>query len=507
MKKPLRVLLIEDSVEDAELLLYELRREGLDPDLERVGTPEELQLALDRKEWDLVISDYSLPNFSATYALAIIKRRCTDIPFIIVSGTIGEETAVEAMRAGAHDFVKKSHLSRLVPAIERVLREAELRRKHRRVEAQLKKLSRAVEQSPVTVVITDTKGDIEYVNPKFTELTGYTFKEVMGKNHSILKSDEHTPEFYKKLWDTITSGAVWRGELHNRKKNGELYWEDTSISPIIDNFGKATHYIAVKEDITERKEIEQELLAKTRALDVLNKDLHNLTMEITRIEDSERKRFAKILHDDIGQQLVAIEMGISTYIRDRDSGRKATLGRLSDTNTLLRATIESIRTMSSNLHPVNPYEEELLGKKGFTHAAHCYVNNVLKPNGINAEIDIDETVEELPDDYKRRIYRVLQECLQNVMKHSGASNVVIIFRADKNTLLFSVKDDGKGLPNDDIVARARSGVGLRLMRERVKSMNGTLTVISAPGKGTEVRAEFPRVCGITINKRATLEEA
>jgi PAS domain S-box-containing protein len=126
-------------------------------------------------------------------------------------------------------------------------------------EEALRKLSRAVEQSPATVVITDLKGNIEYINPKFTELTGYTSEEAIGQNPRILKSDDIPPEDYKRLWDTITSGGEWRGEFHNKKKNGELYWEYASISPIRDASGTITHFLAVKEDITERKRAEESL--------------------------------------------------------------------------------------------------------------------------------------------------------------------------------------------------------------------------------------------------------
>ncbi|MFN7993110.1 MAG: PAS domain S-box protein [Bryobacteraceae bacterium] len=120
-------------------------------------------------------------------------------------------------------------------------------------------LSRAVEQCPASVVITDLDGRIEYVNPKFTAVTGYAAEEVIGKNPSILKSGEMSPEQYTGLWDTITHGGEWHGEFHNRKKNGELYWEFASISPIRGDGGEVTHYLAVKEDITERKRMQDAL--------------------------------------------------------------------------------------------------------------------------------------------------------------------------------------------------------------------------------------------------------
>ncbi|MBM3566943.1 MAG: PAS domain S-box protein, partial [Alphaproteobacteria bacterium] len=126
----------------------------------------------------------------------------------------------------------------------------------RRAEDNLRKLSRAVEQSPAMTVVTDLGGRIEYVNPRFTQVTGYTLDEISGKTPRILKSGELSPKDYEKLWRTVTAGKEWRGEMHNRKKNGELYWALTSISPITDQNGEVTHFLGVSEDITQRKQVE-----------------------------------------------------------------------------------------------------------------------------------------------------------------------------------------------------------------------------------------------------------
>jgi PAS domain S-box-containing protein len=128
----------------------------------------------------------------------------------------------------------------------------------KRAENELRKLSRAVEQSPASIVITNTKGAIEYVNPKFVEITGYSFQEAVGKNPRILKSGEKSSEEYKQLWDVITAGSEWRGEFHNKKKNGDMYWEFAVISPVKDARGVVASFIAVKEDITQRKQSEEE---------------------------------------------------------------------------------------------------------------------------------------------------------------------------------------------------------------------------------------------------------
>jgi PAS domain S-box-containing protein len=131
--------------------------------------------------------------------------------------------------------------------------------RRKQAEEQLRQLSSAVEHSPASIVITDRDGNIEYINPKFTEVTGYSSGEVIGKNPRILKSGEMSAEEYQRMWRTIISGAVWRGEFHNRRKNGELFWEAASISSILDDSGKIAHFVAVKEDITEHKRAEERL--------------------------------------------------------------------------------------------------------------------------------------------------------------------------------------------------------------------------------------------------------
>ena len=134
MGTPLRVLIVEDSEDDAILLLRELRRGGCDPIFERVDTPAAMANALDKRTWDIIIADYSMPNFSAPDALKMMQKSGLDLPFIIVSGKIGEDTAVAAMKAGVHDYIMKNNLARLVPVINRELQEAKVRREHKQAE-------------------------------------------------------------------------------------------------------------------------------------------------------------------------------------------------------------------------------------------------------------------------------------------------------------------------------------------------------------------------------------
>jgi PAS domain S-box-containing protein len=252
MNRNLRVLHVEDSERDAELLTRHLSLAGYDLVSERVETAEAMKAALEAQEWNVILCDYSMPQFNALRALALAKEMEVDIPFIIISGTIGEPVAVEAMRSGAHDYLMKDNLIRLAPIIERELHEAENRRARRAAEEQLDLQSVAMESAANAIMITDEKGAIIWVNYAFTETSGYSKEEVLGRNPRFLKSGKQDQAFYQNMWDTILAGKIWHDTLINRRKDGTFNHEDMTITPIRDNSGKRTHFVAIKHDITEK---------------------------------------------------------------------------------------------------------------------------------------------------------------------------------------------------------------------------------------------------------------
>jgi len=157
-------------------------------------------------------------------------------------------------------FARQPLTAEIIDALGSVADSIALAIERKRAEAQIRKLSRVVEQSPNIIVITDIKGGIEYVNPKFTQVTGYSLEETLGQSPRILKTCETPQETYRQLWKTITSGQEWRGEFCNMKKNGELFWESAFILPIKNDEGDIIHFVAIKEDITERRKMEKELI-------------------------------------------------------------------------------------------------------------------------------------------------------------------------------------------------------------------------------------------------------
>ena len=259
MPKPLRILCVEDSEDDAELLLRELRKGGFSPEHCRVDNESDMRSALVNSTWDIVVSDYSMPNFDGISALNVLKRHGSDIPFIIVSANIGEEIAVMAMKAGAHDYIMKDKLARLVPAIERELKEVAIRVQHQHAENEMRKLTGAIEQTTDAVMICNTQGVIEYVNSGFVRMTGYSKEEVLGNNSRILRSGRHDDSFYGVLWDTISLGDVFQDVFINKRKDGSLYYEEKSITPLKNERGVIEHFISTGKDITEQMQTRERL--------------------------------------------------------------------------------------------------------------------------------------------------------------------------------------------------------------------------------------------------------
>jgi len=228
--------------------------------------------AINALQPDIVITDIRMPNLSGLDVVAYVRRMDDNLPIIVFSGIDVLADAVTVLQSGAWDYLTKPLMdfAELGHAVARCLERARLVREnrccHEHLErlviqrtAELRKLTAAVEQSANAVVITSVDGIIEYVNPKFTETTGYSCEEALGQNPRILKSGAHADVYYRNLWKTLRSGRAWKGEFCNKTKSGSEYWEICSIAPIRDEAGVITNFVAIKEDITGRKRNEEQL--------------------------------------------------------------------------------------------------------------------------------------------------------------------------------------------------------------------------------------------------------
>ncbi len=273
--------------EDAELAVAELKAAGYRCEWQRVYRREDFIRELEEHEYDIVLSDYSLPSFDGLSAVKILNESARDIPFILFSGMLGEEAAVEALRAGVTDFVPKDRLPKLPYVIERALQEKKEQRRARQAERQIHLQAAALESAANAIVITDPQGRVTFVNQAFAALTGFSPDEVVGQDLRILKSGVHDDGFYRDLWETIISGNVWQGELTNRRKDGTHYFEEQTITPVKNGSGEIINFISVKHDITARKHLEEQLrqAQKMEAVGLLAggiaHDFNNLLTAIT----------------------------------------------------------------------------------------------------------------------------------------------------------------------------------------------------------------------------------
>jgi PAS domain S-box-containing protein len=276
MTKPLKILIVEDAEDDMFLLLRELRRAGYDPVYERVETAADMKAALEQRQWDLIISDYLMPRFSGLGALAVLKETGLDLPFIIVSGNIGEDIAVNAMKAGAHDYIIKGNLARLIPAVERELREAENRRDRERTEDQLKesrqRLLKTLENMNEGFFTLDSEWRITYANAEAAKL--------WGKNRAELLA--------RKIWD-VAPGAVGTAfdEQYHKAVREHVSVKFEALSPMIGVWVEVRAYpvedgLAVYfHDISERKAAEEKISRLNRLYSVLSK----VNETIIRVQD------------------------------------------------------------------------------------------------------------------------------------------------------------------------------------------------------------------------------
>lgn len=253
----LRILVLEDVPSDAELEIRELRRAGIQGEWRRVETEAEFRAALDSFAPEVVLADYSLPSWNGMKALKVVRELRPDLPFIIVTGSIDEETAAACIKSGADDYILKERLGRLPHAV-RAAREAWATRLARReAEEELRLSHSALEAAADGIVITKLNGAIVWANPAFTRMTGYELGEAIGKNPRLLRSGVQREAFYRQMWETIKAGGIWRGELYNRRKDGTLYVEEMAITPVLGEQGQITHFVSIKQDVTARKRQEE----------------------------------------------------------------------------------------------------------------------------------------------------------------------------------------------------------------------------------------------------------
>lgn len=394
----------------------------------------------------------------------------------------------------------------------------------RKTEEQVRKLSRAVEQSPVSIVITNLDGNIEYANPNTFRTTGYTPEELIGKNPRVLKSGETSPEEYTNLWDNITEGKQWKGTFHNVKKNGELYWEQSTISPIFNDRGTITHFLAIKEDITERKRIEQEIkdlnqnleqkiMLRTAELEKSNSALERARMEAEKANLAKSDFLSRMSHElrtpmnsilgfaqllEMGELSATQQKAVNHILR---SG-KHLLDLINEVLDISR--IEAGRVSIS----VEPVEINSILRE---------ISDTLSPAAAAAGITIQILPAATDPLYVRadcqRLKQILLNLANNAIKYNQTGGWVTLKQEirpqNENGIVpvrISVTDGGKGIAEEDLrkiftpfervgaekTVIEGTGLGLAVVKQLTALMGGEQGVESEIGKGSNFWIELPR---------------
>ncbi len=363
---------------------------------------------------------------------------------------------------------------------------------HRARDARLRKLSAIIEQAPLSVIITDLNGTIEYVNPRFCLVTGYTPAEVLGRNPRMLKSGETPPEAYRTMWETLRRGEVWTGELRNRAKSGELYLETAVIAPVVNEQGRATHYVALKDDITAKKRHEAELTAKlarehelsemkTRFISVTSHEFRTPMAAAMGSVEILANHLDRLAPDKRRELLDRITSSLHRMTEMLDE--ILLLNRMDANRVAVRLTSVDLRQFTQNV-----LEEIRLGDRD----AHRFE---LSATGETAAVVTDPNL----------LHHILSNLLSNAVRYSPAGTLITV-RLDlaAGRTQIAVEDQGIGIPEAD---RARifepfergsnvgsvngTGLGLNIVRRMTGLLGGTVALAAAAGGGSRFTLDFP----------------
>lgn len=489
----LRVLCVEDCEDDIALIERQLSRGGYTPLVKRVDSPGAMNEALRTQAWDLVLADWNLPQFSALFALEMLKSKGLDLPFIIVSGSIGEEAAIAAMRAGVHDYVMKSSQGRLVPVIRRELQESadRLARKQAEkaaaaLEDRLRLATRATNDAIWDWNISTQRLDW---SEGFQSLFGFRPYELsLGVEswYDSLHPEEKERVVAARYAVINGAGETWSDQYRFRRADGVYAYVLDRGYVLRNDEGRAVRAIGALTDLTKQKQAEAEIAAAYERL-------RDLTRRLECAKEDERKRVARELHDEFGQLLTGLKLDLASLskrlARDAAPSRLELMEKLQSMTTLVNESIQLVRRVASDLRP------SVLDDLGLIPALQWQAREFEARAGFPCETALSQDLaeRELGPDRSSALFRIAQELLTNVMRHARASYVCLALREESSGWMLEVSDNGRGIAEKDYVNPTT--LGLRGMQERVALFGGTLKFCGEPEKGTTVRVWMPQGSG------------
>jgi PAS domain S-box-containing protein len=504
MSRPLRVLIVEDSPDDAEFLLLELARGGYDPSYEQVETEDAMRAALAQPGWEIVVSDYWMPTFTAPAALAVLKSTGLDIPFIVVSGTIGEDAAVEALTAGADDFVVKGKLARLLPAIERGLRECKVRKERREAEESARRANENLRLlidgvHDYAMYVVGPGGTVVTWNAGAQRLKGYSAAEVVGKDFSSFYPPEEVAAG-KPARDLATALARARTaeEGWSVRKDGTRFWASAVLTPLYDVAGAHVGFAKVTRDLTEWRRLEeqfrqaQKMEAVGRLAGGIAHDFNNVLSVIL--------SYAEAIEDGLGpDEPMRADVAEIRKAGDRAaqltrqllafSRRQVLNARVLDLSKTVAGMADMLRrVLGAGISQTTLCASGLWSVKADAGQIEQVVMNLAvnardaMPKGGKFTVEIANA--ELDDEYAR-LHHDLEPGSYVMLAVSDTGTGM-----DKETLarifepFFTTKEPGRG-----------TGLGLATVFGIVKQSGGHIWVYSEPGQGTTFKIYLPKVSG------------
>ncbi|MBF0103204.1 MAG: response regulator, partial [Desulfobacterales bacterium] len=452
------------------------------------------------------LADYSLPSFTGAAALNLAQHLSPEIPFIFVSGTLGEELAVDMLKRGASDYVLKHRLHMLVPAVKRALREAKERRARKKMEEERNLLMTAIEQTAEHIMIIDKDGSILYVNPSVEQTTGYLRTSIIGKNIKILKNDETSETFYQELWETIKNSKVWQGHLINKKQDGTLYESAATISPVKNADGEVSHFVAIQRDVTQEMKLENQLrrAQKMEALGMLAggvaHDLNNILCGIVSYpellllnlpEDSPLRKPLYTIQNS-GYRAVAVVQDLLTIAKG-----VASVKSVININEIVQKHLTSPEFFTlQEKHPMvaikTNLSDDILNIKGSEIHIRKSIMNLL----INA-------FEAIPMEGMVKITTFNQYVDKPIKGYDQVCKGEFV--------VLVISDTGHGISKTDlerifepfyskkIMGRSGSGLGLTIVWNTVKDHDGYINIVTDTQDGTAFELYF-KVCRENIQQ-------
>lgn len=401
---------------------------------------------------------------------------------LVVSRDITERRQAEESRQKAYELLEirvQERTADLVKINEDMKAEIAERK---RAEKNLLRLATAVEHAEESIEITDGSGIIQYVNPAFEKITGYSRGEALGQIPAfLLRNGDLDENSYEEIWDTISGGKVWKGGYIGKRKDGSLYDQEVTVSPVVDTAGVVTNYVAVKRDVTERRKAEAGLKNS-------HEQLRALTAHLQSVREDERTTIAREIHDELGQALTGLKMDLS-WLRSQSvkvcKKLKQTqlLDKIRSMSDLIDDTMQSVRRIATELRP------GVLDDLGLVAAIEWQTQDFQKRTGIHCDLSSSADDMNLDRECSTAVFRIFQETLTNIARHADASCVKVALFEDPKGVALKVEDDGRGITEREI--NGSGSLGILGMRERASLLRGEVSIMRGIEGGTTVVVRIP----------------